>query len=201
MDSRKASDILLSIEQKLDQLLLVITANDLTMKVIANKLQNLIDKNQNISATTIDNLLPTVSVLSPEKEEIDINSEFNIQEEKNPSGIRRTSRSSSDAPESFFNENKIHKNVSKIPITQRVVDKNGKSLFLANVEFFNEKSESIEQVKTNSVGKYQAQLFPGNYKVLIKKIEPLSKTQLECVQTITVDDNISILELPMIIIK
>ena len=201
MDSRKASDILLSIEQKLDQLLLVITANDLTMKVIANKLQNLIDKNQNISATTIDNLLPTVSVLSPEKEEIDINSEFNIQEEKNPSGIRRTSRSSSDAPESFFNENKIHKNVSKIPITQRVVDKNGKSLFLANVEFFNEKSESIEQVKTNSVGKYQAQLFPGNYKVIIKKIEPLSKTQLECVQTITVDDNISILELPMIIIK
>ena len=74
MDSRKASDILLSIEQKLDQLLLVITANDLTMKVIANKLQNLIDKNQNISAPTIDNLLPTVSVLSPEKEEIDINS-------------------------------------------------------------------------------------------------------------------------------
>ena len=70
MDSRKASDILLSIEQKLDQLILVIAANDLTMKVIANRLQNLIDKNQNISTPTIDNLLPTVSILSPEKEEI-----------------------------------------------------------------------------------------------------------------------------------
>ena len=201
MDSRKASDILLSIEQKLDQLLLVITANDLTMKVIANKLQNLIDKNQNISALPVENFLPTASILSPEKEEIDINSEFNIQEEKNPSGVRRTSRSSSDSSDSFFTESRVNKNISKIPITQRVVDKNGKSLFLADVEFFNEKSETVEKVKTNSVGKYQAQLFPGNYKVIIKKLEPLSKAQLESVQTISVDDNISILELPMIIIK
>jgi len=213
MESRKASDILLSIEKKLDQIVGLISSNDLTMKIVANKLQSLIDIGNddnhpnNLDEINKNNLLPTVSLLSPQKEEIFINSEFNIEEDKAPSGTRRTSRSSSDIFDFETKEN--NKTVSpetynsdrKIPIVQRVVDKNGKSLFLAEVEVLNENSVQVCKVKTNSVGKYQAQLPPGNYKIIIRKNEPLSNSKLEGIQEIKVNSESKLLELPIIIIK
>jgi hypothetical protein len=216
MESRKASDILLSIEKKLDQIVGLISSNDLTMKIVANKLQVLIDighddeqhhHTSNLNSINKENLLPTVSLLSPSKEEIFIDSEFNIEEDKAPSGTRRTSRSSSDIFDFETKENnkkvlpETSRSDRKIPIVQRVVDKNGKSLFLAEVEILNENSVQVDKVKTNSVGKYQAQLPPGNYKIIIRKNEPLSNSKLEGIQEIKVDSEAQLLELPIIIIK
>lgn len=216
MEPRKASEILLSIESKLDQLIAIISANDLTMKIIANKLQNLLDKNDvrvlpvsNPSIQSpIESPIPTVSMFSPSKEELTIEGSEILQEEKIPSGIRRTSRSADIGDRNdLFNNKSLHEESShqndslKIPVVQRIVDKNGKSMFLADVEIINEQSSVVEKVKTNSVGKYQAKLSPGKYKVIIRKMEPISKIKMEGVQDIIVDSDKKIVELPMLIIK
>ena len=214
MEQRKASDILLSLEDSVKRLTKIVEAQSLNIKILTNALQKLANNelvvdDLNLNSTIV---LPTNSMLSPDKEEAFIDSEFNVQEDKSPNGFRRTSRSSSEDAEvvktnipATLTETKNpvidNSGANKIPIVQRVVDKSGKSLFLAQVDIFDLNSKLVAKVKTNTNGKYQAQLPPGKYKVEISKFEPMTKTKLEAAQSITIDPNVSIVELPVLIVK
>ena len=89
-----------------------------------------------------------------------------------------------------------------VPVVQRVVDKNGKSVFLADVEIINtENLQTISKIKTNGAGKWIVSMLPGEYRVFIRKREALNKDRLEISQTITVDGSKSPLELQMVILK
>ena len=91
---------------------------------------------------------------------------------------------------------------NSIPVVQRIVDKNGKSVFLADVEIYNSANmESVAKVRTSGNGKWSAPLSVGKYRVVIRKRESLTKEKIEITQDITVDGTQSLLELPMMIIK
>ncbi len=90
----------------------------------------------------------------------------------------------------------------QIPVMQRCVDKNGKSIFLADVEITDmATSQPIFKTRTNGTGKWMASLGIGAYRVTISKRASMNKEKLEAVQDIQVDGAQSPLELPMMIIK
>lgn len=93
-------------------------------------------------------------------------------------------------------------NRNAIPVQQRVVDRNGKSIFLADVEIFDlNTNQSIYKTRTNGTGKWAASLSVGNYHVVIQKRESLTKERVKIEQDISVDGTTSLLELQMLIIK
>ena len=89
-----------------------------------------------------------------------------------------------------------------IPVMQRCVDKNGKSIFLADVDIISlVDGQPVFKTRTNGTGKWMASLGIGTYRVTISKRASMNKEKLEAVQDIQVDGTQSPLELPMMIIK
>jgi len=89
-----------------------------------------------------------------------------------------------------------------IPVMQRCVDKNGKSIFLADVDIISLVDGSpVFKTRTNGTGKWMASLGIGGYRVTINKRASMNKEKLEAVQDIQVDGSQTPLELPMMIIK
>lgn len=89
-----------------------------------------------------------------------------------------------------------------IPVMQRCVDKNGKSIFLADVELTDlSTGQPFFKTRTNGAGKWMASLGIGAYRVVITKRASGNKGTMEAVQDIQVDGSKSPLELPMVIIK
>ena len=266
--SRKATDILLDLESKIDILLSIIRAQDLNNKIISNKLNDIIvrlDKQnvipQKIVVEAVQQPLPKIppaQPLDPERN-IPYKVESSLPETSSPQGFRRNSR-----PETYAGDKEIKlpvqlpempqakqdnsktvapppgrgpgneivfpsdsKTVSKksvtptiaqplmtekqpipqaaqgqIPVTQRCVDKNGKAIFLANVEITDVlTNQSIFKTRTMGNGKWVASLPPGSYTVTIKKLESLTKTKVESIQNIVVDGTSNRLELPILILK
>lgn len=90
----------------------------------------------------------------------------------------------------------------QIPVSQRCVDKNGKGIFLADVEIVDiATSQSVPKTRTNATGKWFAAMAVGNYRITIRKRESVTKEKMEAVQDIQIDGTQSRVELPMLIIK
>lgn len=93
-------------------------------------------------------------------------------------------------------------NTNAVPVQQRVVNKENKTVFLADVEIIDHQTaQPILKTRTNGAGKWMASLAPGNYRVTITKREPVTKQKVEVTQDIQIDGTKSPLELPIIIIK
>lgn len=243
-EPRKASDLLLDLESKVDMLLSIVRSQDLNIKILSNKLNSVLEQTQKASspvnqytAETSNNSLPTFSLFNShedDEKQIPISNEDKLPLEESPKGFRRTSR-----PETYAGDNvyiperkpvkdaevvvqnkkqttlqselkpsKEVKNQNKtgasIPVQQRTVDKNGKSIFLADIDIMSlDTGQHIYKTRTNGAGKWFASLQAGKYKITLKKQESLSKDKasLEAVQEILVDGSVSPLELPMIIVK
>jgi len=89
-----------------------------------------------------------------------------------------------------------------IPVIQRIVDSTGKSIFLADVEITDVDGKTpTYKSRTNGTGKWMATLAPGQYKVVIRKRESLTKEKLESTQEITVTGAVSPFELPILIMR
>jgi len=238
MEPRKASDVLLELESKIDTLMSIVRTQDLNIKILSNKLNTLIEKSDKLP-------IPGAVVSTPRIEAVTsppqvILSEEPLPIEKEPNGFRRTSRPETYAknevkpaiqtvtpkfpmqipklnntaeiivnkpdteikPLDKNNESKVAPPQNTIPIQQRIVDKNGKSMFMADVEIIDtETKQTFSKIKTSAVGKWMASLPIGKYKVFIRKRESINKEMMEIIQDINVDGSKSPLELPMAIIK
>ena len=243
---RKASDVLLALESKIESLLGILRNQDLKIGIISNKLNAVMELIRKAPATPV--AAPTfsaeaineISFPSYQNKEISVSSEESLPLESNPKGFRRTSR-----PESYAGDHAVlpkpkvsqkppsgrsnsvdiivppqaiakpapieaiptppaqeQTNKNAIPVVQRVVDRNGKSVFLADVEIIDlTANQSVFKTRTNGTGKWMASLAPNHYKVLIRKVESLTKERVETPQDIVVDGTKSPLELPTLIIK
>lgn len=248
-EPRKATDVLLELESKIDIALNIIRTQDLNIKLLSNKLNSILEKleKQNSSANKIvvEAVTASPSTNIDLEKNISISSEDQIGLELKPQGFRRTSRpetfSGDDAylsrapeimtakypvqipntkttPAEFVVPNSVieqkeaspveekpkHKTTSgsSVPIIQRIVDKNGKSIFLADVEIIDlSNGEQVIKTRTNGTGKWMANLAIGNYRVMIRKRESVSKEKMEIGQDIYVDGSQSPLELQTMIIK
>lgn len=242
---RKASDVLLELENSVANLTGLLQNQDMLLKVISNKLSELLSK-PSIGPAPVN--LPKVTVEAVNTQSLDleknilVSPEDTLPQETSPSGFRRTSR-----PETFSGDNsylnkappmkekeikyptqiprpsggaevivpeavtqskktepvaKKQNTGAAVPIKQRIVDASGKSVFLADVEIFNaESGESASKTRTNGTGKWMASLPLGNYKVVVRKRDSLSKDTKEVVQNIQIDGSINQVELPVMIIK
>jgi hypothetical protein len=91
---------------------------------------------------------------------------------------------------------------NQIPVSQRCVDKNGKSIFLAGVSITDiDSGQPVWQGRTSGTGKWQIPLNVGSYRVTITKQGSSIRDKVEAVQDVHVDGSKSPLELPMMIIK
>lgn len=88
----------------------------------------------------------------------------------------------------------------KIPITQRVQDENKKDWFNADVNIFSDNGNSVYRGKTNALGKWQAQLSPGKYSVKVTKMNMSTQNKLENEQTIVVPNTDTTVTLNTLII-
>ena len=110
-EPRKASDILLELENKVNVLLGLLRAQDLTIKVLSNKLNSLMEKMDKQGAVPSKIMVEAVNsaplptpfnqMPSPDPEKsIPVSADFNLQVEDKPNGFRRTSR-----PETYAGDN------------------------------------------------------------------------------------------------
>lgn len=214
-NNRTLTDIILTIEAKVDQLLGFHMSQDLSAKIASNKLNRVESKldylieallEEDNSPLKIASAVPSFS--APDVDE----HQFSIGLETKPLGFPRTSR-----PETFATEAEMRNTVpSKRPalteedmftpnerkaITQRVVDKNGKAIYMCNVSIINGKTGNVEhKMRTNGMGKYSASLIPGNYKVVLTKEGSAGKDRVEVSQNLIVNEQTPS-ELQTIILK
>jgi hypothetical protein len=238
--TRKASDVLLDLEIKLNELIVLVKSLDLNLKILNNKYNTIIEKVDSINKTNVSKSSVSIEAVTSGKVIPQYNNSFmppNSQNlipitanqtlplETNPVGFLRTSR-----PETFtgkaptasvipnneaivnlpMGSNKEESsppntNTAKrggTPVVQRIVDKNGKSIFLADVEILDKNTnEQFFKGRTNAVGRWSASLPGGEYKIMIKKLESATKEKLEAIQNIVVDGSQSPVELKTLIIK
>ena len=91
---------------------------------------------------------------------------------------------------------------NSIPVVQRILNKDGKSVFLADVEITDlASSQSVYKGRTNGTGKWMASLGVGAYRVVIRKKESAQQARMEAIQDVQVDGSRSPLELQTLIIK
>jgi hypothetical protein len=278
-EPRKATDVLLDVESKIDIVLGIIRSQDLVIKVLSNKLNDVVarlDKQQagppRITVETVQTP-PPPSIVPPgftnipagdPERTIPFLAESKLPQTQTPQGFRRNSRpetyakdkppaqppeiqmpvqmppgmrpNAGVAPPGRGNGQEVAMppqataplkrgqsavmappqpvgqppiadeqapaSTGNIPVTQRCVDKNGKSIFLANVEIVDlSTGQNIFKGRTNATGKWMASLGIGGYRVTIRKLESVTKEKIEAVQDITVDGSKSRVELPMLIIK
>lgn len=251
-EPRKATDILLEIEVKMNSVLDLVHALDLTNKINSNKLNEIkerLDRQQKITVEAVQNIpLPSsnlpvgfthIPAGDPDRV-IPFLAENSLPQTDAPQGFRRNSR-----PETYVDDknnfpsyestkpapnlpseimatpsNKktpppisppqntappepfVAQAQGQVPVMQRCVDKNGKSIFLADVRITDLATNSIVvKTRTNGTGKYMAALAIGNYRVEINKQGSSLKDKIEAIQDIRVDGSQSKLDLPMLIIK
>lgn len=218
-EPRKASDVLLALETKIDQLLGMHKTLDHNIKLLSNKVNNIMLSNGNLELKKA----PEFTIEAPKT--ISIIKENQLSIEQAPVGFRRTSRpetfeqnnTSKDIPTSniALASKTIDKidtskdvapietpNLPKISIHQRIVDKTGKAIYLANVNIKNlTTGESIYKGRTNNVGKYSALLPLGDYSISITKSEALDKPKIDELQKLIVDGASNPLNLQTLIIK
>lgn len=244
-EPRKATDVLLAIESKLDALIETWQSIDFNQKLISNKLTELLNSKSKappqITVEAVNSIAP--SLVDPNRN-IEVNAEDALPIEERPNGFRRTSRPETYAGDgAYLNKPKkpaqevrfpvqiprgdkteviipqqpsavtaepppqAPKQTSRptsgsVPVMQRIVDKNGKSIFLADIDIIdNTTTTSVFKTRTNGAGKWMASLPIGEYTVIFRKRDTLTKEPLELTQNIQVDGTKSPLDLPVCIIK
>jgi hypothetical protein len=105
-------------------------------------------------------------------------------------------------PNPHMAQEKIEASQGQVPVMQRCVDKNGKAIFLADVEITDlTDGQPVSKTRTNGAGRWMTPLDIGSYRIVISKRAAQNKEKLEATQDIQVDGSKSPLELPMVIIK
>jgi len=190
--TRKASEVLLDLEAKLNKLLAEQSNTNNLLKVIANRLgspqQPIMQQpvpQQPQQAPLMPGLKPGVrlenGVLvndSPasDNEVFDPNgqlagqkveTEYKMEMETSPKGERRGAR--------YTNQEPQKRNVT---ITQKVLYPNGKNVCLARIEVFDMEGNLVTSAKTNSTGKWSAQL-PSEQDYVINVIKKASASKPE----------------------
>lgn len=204
-DNRRASDILLDLESKIITLISAVAS----LNTAVNTLSNRINKNSNIKNDLEEpKEQQKFSVEAADVIPKLIKAEAALPVTSNPLGIRRGARAENYAGEKQFeteqkevsnfrpalpkpevveNQQPIQQDKGTITVTQRVVNGEGKSLFLADVAIVdNITGKQMRKLKTNASGSWTTTLNPSSYLIKIKKIDPALNKVFESSQIVEV---------------
>lgn len=170
MTDRKATDILLEIDRKIDLLLKYQTTNDLNQKLILDRLNRLLKVNVE-HFTTVQTEMPANKPLMAKPAQMaseDINEYGEVQKEVElqPKIGRRDQRIPTQ-------------DGKKIAVQQKIVYPDGKNVIIATVEIYNMSNVLVKRTRTNSAGKWNATLDPGKYLIHITKSATTEKPLVE----------------------
>lgn len=208
--SRKASDVLLELEEKVDRIVQITALYDHNIKLILSK------------ANAAHTLLQQVATKLGLEEHQQLNALKNSNAISIPAGVpievatenkgqRRTTRPTvSEQPPTVFPEHQaqpteqMKKSATtpperKIPVVQRI-QRNNKDVFMADIKIF-AGNEQIFKGRSNATGKYQCLLAPGKYTVKVSKTDPTTKQLIEQGQEITITSSEGTLTLPNFVLK
>lgn len=191
-EPRKATELLVSMEQKLDTLTKMILNQDLLLKVITdrtNKIYSYVNEIQKEYEKERISINPPPYTLSSDKEVIMTSIQDVLPLSETPAITKRTNNVIED--KSFKPEESFSNSDKKIPIIQRITDQNGKDLFMAEVVLSDNNKKLLGKFKTNAAGKWQAHLKPGKYFVKVSKTNTVDKTLLEMDQEINIPSNMT----------
>jgi hypothetical protein len=180
---RKASEVLLDLENRVSILAGLIQNIDNNVKLMLDRMNRQAQvpraqqavpqpppqpemwqpKRQMISAEAPDLPRPQTDklVARPVQEqpyELDEFGKPELMEEVVHRGKRRDLRQPADSSQS-----------KKVAVSQQVLFPDGKAIFLASVEILDERGQLVKQTRTNSQGRWLAPLDPGDYTVHILK--------------------------------
>jgi hypothetical protein len=232
MDSqRKISDIILELEAKINSILSILVNQDLLLKNISNRLKassELNEINKTISKPSIEavNILPAethlinaAADLQKEDESLGFRRNSRPETYSDPPKKEKSKTSKSDNPpeiivqkkqkqvdeeefKEYNQESLLRDPNSSTPVIQRVIDANGKSVFLADVEIVDLNSKKqIYKTRTNGTGKWTASLPTGKYHIIVKKRASNTKEKIEMIQELSIDGKQSRQELDAMVIK
>lgn len=170
-EKRKATDIILDLEQKVDNLTRYLTNVDLNIKLILNRLDGLKTADlSNVEARPSQDPKPT------------------------PVPVEKQVTVESFAQVPGSSEKKIIKSVvapkqKKNTIYQRVFYPDSGKAILVNVNIFDEQGSPAGQTKTDMSGKWKILLRPGKYTVVLKKSGTQNKPPIDETYPITIEEN------------
>jgi len=186
---RTATDVLLSIEEKIDIIYNFMQNLDNTTKLILNRLNNLEKKSVPLekAVASFGDTVPSVSApiedISPKKQK--------TQTKKNPQKINMPKNLEENVLRGLDDNKRI------ISVSQKILHPDGTEATFADVEIFNSEGNSITTTKTNTSGRWIKTLNPGNYKAHIaKKGNGKNYNDLNLNFTFTVSDSEKPIELP-----
>lgn len=197
-EPRKSSDVLVSIEQGLHKLTVLVAAQDLNNKLILNCLNKLIGNKQFNNLATpskaeiiADAVLGEKKAISPSPPSIEISSSPALQR-KQLAGVE-TNPLLIKAPQKKELVN------FKIPVGQRVTDAAGKDLFMADVTITDlSNNVVVSKSKTSIAGKWQAQLSAGKYLIdIVRVTDPDTKQKIQSRQEVEITETMKSLQLPV----
>lgn len=133
MEPRKASEILLELEKKLDIALNLIRTQDLNIKILSNKLNSLQEALGKVQAAPQKIVVEAVNTVRPQapaspfqqtveldlEKQIPVSSDFNLPLEEEPQGFRRTSRPETFAGDDVYLPQKYPTQLPKAPTPQQ----------------------------------------------------------------------------------
>jgi len=206
IDLRKASDVLISLEEKVLTLIKAVSANDMNNKLILDRLNKLLAK-----PTAVPEQLPTAMTMPSVTADVTRSGASKIFSPPSPMEVSQApiiNKKNIIQVEPLVKETKVSTqatqlNLPKIPVGQRITDNKGKDLFMADVIITNlDTKEVINKSKTNAVGKWQTYLSVGRYSISITKItDSVTFNKIESLQEIEITPQMKSLQLPIAIIK
>ena len=139
-NDRKATDILLDLEAKIDKALAYLATIDMNHKLLLNKLNSL--------STKEPQDLPVQSPPKPEYVFSDVDDPMEdesippeLEVDKNPTGKRRAARGQ-------------NLDVKMVPVQQKITYPDGSNVCVAKVEIHDSTGKLVKQMRTNQVGKW-----------------------------------------------
>jgi hypothetical protein len=210
---RKASDILLSIESKMNSLIKAMSVYDLNVKLILSRV--------NVVYAYIEQLKAEAELPPDQDAPIAVLAEAAIQLSTEPSKDRRMGRvgvpvqipqvqqerpipqtqQPVQVPQSDKKANTPTSPDRKVPVVQQLKYNNGGDVFMAEVSIANQDNELVHKTKTNAIGKWQAHLKPGKYYVSVVKTDTTTKKKIEALQELIIPNSNDTVNLPPAIIK
>lgn len=208
-NEKKATDVILEMNSKLDDVLAYVKNMDFKYNLILEKLNNTVKSvpiAQVVHSTKTPPILsapsmeafdfPNYETKSPptpktklaialEEASFDQEETDEVEQEKNPEGKKRNLRFYPNAQE------------KRIPVQQRICYSDGKNVSMANVEISDSNGVLIKETKTSNQGKWTATLPAGNYMVMVSKMPTNIKPKVELKFPIAVSDSDSIVELDL----
>lgn len=200
-EKKLVSEIIVDLEKKMDQMLKMISALDLNIKIISNKL-NLIKTNSTSISPEKYSISPTETIENNLIKSADKMGKIPVSQtplhtsKSNTDVVRRTNRADAipiTPPNSVetinfkdYDDAVVSPNAF-IPITSKVVDSKGKGIFLAEIEILEISTKKITKIRAKGDGRWETAVPIGNYELTVSKRIPGNKEKIVSKQSFVVD--------------